>query len=171
MQSLCASTKKRRIFNRKIKRAQLRLGRDSLCPAFGLIVLFADNAPRQALLVELNDELGTLDVGRLGQDQIRLVRVLPLYKEHEFTGQDSASDYLLRHESTFLLLLFQLGRSGGAVPGQRPAAALLDLLGAVEVGIGAPLGFLLGFVGFCLGLEGGDQFHTVAVLFGFPSVV
>lgn len=41
------------------------------------VAVLGVRVPRQALLVEGDDNLGTLEVGLLGQHQVGLVRVLP----------------------------------------------------------------------------------------------
>ncbi len=55
--------------------------------------------PGEALLVELDDDLGTLDVGNTGGNEVRLLRPLPLHEEHELPARVSRPNDPLRLET------------------------------------------------------------------------
>ena len=56
-----------------------------------VLLLLAGRVPGEALLVELDDGLGTLDVGLPGGHQVGLVAALPLDQEHELAGRVSGT--------------------------------------------------------------------------------
>jgi len=131
--------------------------------------------PREPLLVELDDNLRTLDIGKLSRYQIGLVIVLPLHEEHELAARVRRANDLLGQEvaveSTWARIVLVDSRGSGGGLCSRRALGLL-LLGAggrgarrVALGLSSAL-LLLEF-----GLVIGDEVGAVEILLGLPCVV
>lgn len=77
-----------------------RVKLDVACrPGLSLVGRVGVAVPCEALLVELDDDLWTLDVGLLGWNEVSLVGVFPLHQEHQLPRRVRGSDDSLRQES------------------------------------------------------------------------
>ena len=165
--------------------AFLRLLSFSSFDAFVLVV--GAGVPCESLLVELDDHLGTLDVGGLGEHEVGLVRVLPLHEEHELAARVGRADDLLGQEAAVettqrvvvggvrrrlvlvgVVVVCRRRASGRSRRGRRGALGSLLLLG---IDLGLRLALRLRFVALVLRLVVDDQVLAVEVLLGLPRVL
>ena len=64
----------------------------SSCPPVLLVLILTAGVPAESLLVELYDDLGTLDVGLPGRHQVSLLTPLPGDEKHQLPRAVCGSD-------------------------------------------------------------------------------
>lgn len=155
--------------------------------------------PCQSLLVELNDDLGTLDVCLLCRDEIGLVGVFPFHQEHQFTCEEGGSvrgifgnDTSRNLPEVSVAPMILSGTSPRSKPSFRSVFFFADDFASVEslalrflaslaaadknaniivMSMNTGEIFLFTFFLFLVLFKSRNQLWTIQVLLGLPSIV